>query len=214
MMNIVCELGRGQEGKCYLLEDGRVYKKFYIPLRLSAMDKYKKIMKIQDKSFIFPTELVFDDKKFYGYIMEYADEKIISESFKFYSLDKISTDAIKFENSILNISKNGILMNDFYDGNVLYGEKGFIGIDSDGYEFCDEDISDINLSYFRRLIVQCFQNSLLANKNNIYVIDKAYKYKYMKMPTYEIIIKVKDELERIYGSNIESIEDVNNIVRK
>lgn len=210
MMNIEKELGRGMEAKCYLLSDGRVYKKFYIPLRISATKRFNELMNIKNSNFRFPTELICDDKNFYGYIMGFVKGDTLFNIFSKIDINDMIKYAESFQNSISALSNNNLLLKDFSSKNVMYNsEEGFIGIDTDSYIKSDSTL-DTNLDYFNRLFITCLSDNIIMNKNTNYVLDRAWKYRSMKYNTYDIIKSVKDSLENIYDLEFNSIDDFNN----
>ena len=214
MINIVKEIGRGMEAKCFLLDDGRVYKKFYIPLRVSTTERFSELMKIKNKNFKFPTELIYDDKNFYGYIMGYVKGDTLFNIFSKIDLNDMIIHAKTFEESIVDISSSDLLLQDFSSKNVMYNDKdGFIGIDTDNYKM-NESSLDTNLDYFNRLFITCLSDNIIMNRNTNYVLERANEYRSMKYNTYEIILSVKEYLENIYKMEFSSIEDFNNKIGK
>ena len=59
-----------------------------------------------------------------------------------------------------------------------------------------------------------FITSIGINKNTQYIIDKINFNKYTGYRASEIIIKIKDEMEKYTKEQIETVEDFNRIIRK
>ena len=211
-------LKKGTTAKCFLLQNGNVFKQFNSPLNISDVERFKYFLNFENENVLFPFDFVCDNKKFYGYVTKRAIGDTLTESFSSSNLEKLSTNSIKVEKNIDLVSQGKILMHDLHSDNVIYDGNLMQIIDPDEYGIRDiytvEEIKDTNFKYYRTLISNLFINDLEINKNTQYIIDKINLYKYTGYRASEVIIKIKDDMEKYTKEQIETVEDFKSIIRK
>ena len=211
-------LKEGTTAKCFLLQNGNVFKQFNKPLRISDVERFKYFLNFENESILFPFDFICDNKKFYGYVTKRAIGETLSQSFSNSNLEKLSTHSIKVEKNIDFVSEGKILMHDLHSDNVIYDGNLVQIIDPDEYGIRDiyttEEIKDINFKYYRTLISNLFITNIGINKDTQYIIDKINFHKYTGYRASEVIIKIKDEMEKYTKEQIETVDDFNRIIRK
>ena len=211
-------LKKGTTAKCFLLQNGNVFKQFNSPLNISDVERFKYFLNFENENILFPFDFVCDNKRFYGYVTKRAIGDTLTESFSSSNLEKLSTNSIKVEKNIDLVSQGKILMHDLHSDNVIYDGNLMQIIDPDEYGIRDiytvEEIKDTNFKYYRTLISNLFINDLEINKNTQYVIDKINLYKYTGYRASEVIIKIKDDMEKYTKETINTVDDFNRIIKR
>lgn len=211
-------LKKGTTAKCFLLQNGNVFKQFNSPLNISDVERFKYFLNFQNENILFPFDFVCDNKRFYGYVTKRAIGDTLTESFSSSDLEKLSTHSIKVEKNIDLVSQGKILMHDLHSDNVIYDGNLMQIIDPDEYGIRDiytvEEIKDTNFKYYRTLISNLFINDLEINKNTQYIIDKINLYKYTGYRASEVIIKIKDDMEKYTKETINTVDDFNRIIKR
>ena len=204
--------------KLYLLEDDKLLKLFKNPRDISELERYKYFMDYANDSFIFPFEFVYDSKKFYGYITKrvYADtlESVFSKS----DLLELSSNSFKLEKDIDFVSSGGISLYDFHSENVLY--------DGNNYSVIDHDENGIlqNIGYVKKrnrqvhkiLISRLFLEKLeeLDFNHTKLIRENILGDMYSEIKPSELIIKIKEQIDKEYKEDVKKLEDITNIVRR
>ena len=211
-------LKKGTTAKCFLIQNGNVFKQFNSPLNISDVERFKYFLNFQNENILFPFDFVCDSKKFYGYVTKRAIGDTLTESFSSGDLEKLSTHSIKVEKNIDLVSQGKILMHDLHSDNVIYDGNLMQIIDPDEYGIRDiytvEEIKDTNFKYYRTLISNLFINDLEINKNTQYIIDKINLYKYTGYRASEVIIKIKDDMEKYTKETINTVDNFNRIIKR
>lgn len=209
-------LGKGGIAKCYTLEDGNVLKLFNHPRRVCEIERFKYFLEYANDSFLFPFEFIYDSEKIYGYITEKAPGVTLKQAFPTSNLLEMSKHSYKLEKDINFVSRGGILLYDMHDENVLYDGNKYSVIDPDenGRSSDLGSVFDSNHFIHRILISNLFLENLSKIKRTKVIKDKVTKYKYMSMKPSEMIVQVKDDMEKYYKENVDTIEDVINIVKR
>lgn len=211
-------LKKGTTAKCFLLQNGNVFKQFNSPLNISDVERFKYFLNFENENILFPFDFVCDNKRFCGYVTKRAIGDTLTESFSSSNLEKLSTNSIKVEKNIDLVSQGKILMHDLHSDNVIYDGNLMQIIDPDEYGIRDiytvEEIKDTNFKYYRTLISNLFINDLEINKNTQYVIDKINLYKYTGYRASEVIIKIKDDMEKYTKETINTVDDFNRIIKR
>lgn len=211
-------LAKGSCAKCYVLENGNVFKKFNEPLNISEIENFRQLLKYKNDSFLFPFDFVYDDKNFYGYITENALCKPLEKEISNSNLLNLSTHSIKLESDIKRLSKEKIILYDLNSKNVLYNGQKYIVIDPDDYcisqVYGSEFIEERNFKYYRIMFTNLFVKKILVNKNTRFMLDKINEYKYSNMLVSEIIIKIKEEIDKEFKSDINTIDELKEIFKR
>ena len=200
----------------YILEDGNLLKLFKNPRDLYEIDRFKYFLEYNNDSFIFPFEFIYDSNNFYGYITKRVYSNTLESVFAKSNLINLSTSSLKLEKDIDYISEGGIVLYDFHDENILYGNKKYSVIDHDENGICksSSDTKELNRKRHRIMIGKCFEKNIKNNKDTKYILEKIMKYKYMNIKPSEMIITIKEDMERYYKEDINNIEEMNNIIRR
>ncbi len=211
-------LKKGTTSKCFLLQNGNVFKQFNTHLSISDVERFKYFLNFENESILFPFDFIYDDKKFYGYVTKRAIGDTLSESFSSSNLEKLSTNSIKVEKNIELVSEGKIVMHDLHSDNVIYDGNLVQVIDPDEYGIRDgytvEEIKEINFKYYRILISNLFIRNMVLNKDTQYIIDKINLHKYTGYRASQIIINIKDEMEKYTKEQIDTVDDFNRIIKR
>ena len=209
-------LGKGEMAKCYLLEDGNVLKLFNCQRSIDEMEMFKHFMKYDNDSFVFPFEFIYDSEKFYGYITKFALGKTLEVEFPKSNLLNLSTNSIRLEKDIDFVSQGGIVLYDLHDRNVLYDGKKYSVIDHDENGI-KEDVSTVrrtNRQMHRILIGNLFIENLRKLERTKLITDKIQIYKFMDMKPSEMIVQIKSDMDNYYKEDINTVEEVKDIIRR
>ena len=211
-------LKKGTTAKCFLLQNGNIFKQFNNPLCISDVERFKYFLNFENESVLFPFDFIYDNKKFYGYVTKRAFGQTLRESFSSNNLERLSTHSIKTEKNIDFVSQGKILMHDLHFDNVIYDGNLVQIIDPDEYGIRDiytaDEIKDINFKYYRTLISNLFITNIGINKNTQYIIDKINFHKYTGYRASEVIINIKYEMEKYTKETINTVDDFNSIIKR
>ena len=202
--------------RLYILEDGNILKLFKNSKDLYEIDRYKYLLNYDNESFVFPFEFIYDSEKFYGYITKRVYADTLESNFSKNNLLDLSNNSIKLEKDINYVSKGGIILYDFHSENILYDGKKYSLIDHDEnaiYRHPD-DAKNTNQNYHRIVIGNLFLDNIENNKHTKLIKDKISKYKYMKMKPSEMIIRIKEDIDKQFNTDISKIENLNDIFRR
>lgn len=211
-------LKKGTTAKCFLLQNGNVFKQFNTPLNISDIGRFRCFLDFQNSSILFPFDFVYDSKRFYGYVTKRAIGDTLGDTFSKCDLEKLSHHSIDVENNIELVSQGKILMHDLHSDNVIYDGNLIQIIDPDEYGIREsstkEAIKDINFKYYKTLISHLFIANIGINQNTQYIIDRINFHKYTGKTASEIIIKIKEEMEEYTKERIQTVDDFNSIIRR
>ena len=56
-------LKEGTTAKCFLLQNGNVFKQFNNPLSISDVERFKYFLNFENESILFPFDFIYDNKK-------------------------------------------------------------------------------------------------------------------------------------------------------
>lgn len=216
------EIGKKEEfiisklSKLYILEDGNILKLFKNPRDVSEIDRYRYMLNYDNDNFVFPFEFIYDNRKFYGYITRRVNGKTLGSVFSKSILLDLSTNSHRLEKNIDYVSDGGITLYDLHSENILYDGKNYSVIDHDenGLYRKPQDAKSDNRFYYRTVIGNLFINNIENNKHTRLIKENINKYIYMKMFPSEMIVKVKEEMEKYYKEKIDTIDDLHTILRR
>ena len=211
-------LGKGHGGVCYDLGNGNALKLFSEVKSLKEIEKFKYMLKHKNESFLFPFEFISDNEHFLGYITKKSLGRTLEKSINGLNIEKLSTDSIPLEYNIKQLSKGKILLDDFHEGNIMYDKNKLEVIDTDFYK-TDVDlplevIEKRNLNYYKLVISGLFRRGIMYTKETKYIIDRIIKYEYLTISGSEMLIKIKEEMEKYYKEKIDTIDDLHTILRR
>lgn len=183
----VCKLkelpdGKGNFGKCYIIDDRTLYKEFYESSRSGysfKKESLKKIVNIKNDSFIFPKKLYTKGNEVLGYTMNYIHANRIDKlNYNFSIIDFICAfDTLK--ENLKKINDERIVMIDAGVKNTLFNGNFYI-IDTDFYEKEEDPYFDYN-------------------SNEEYIVMYLYEYLVLRENKYEMLslIEKNDDLRII-----------------
>lgn len=169
-------IGYGDCGKCYLLDNGLVYKEFF-PEVLDLLNKYsmKNFTCLDSELVAFPKTIVYkneiNDDNIMGYLYNYVDGDLLWDISDSESMNDIITASDKLEKEMVFLAKNGVYLFDVNSGGVIYTKTKEIKlIDTDLYKYWDcEDPYDIYKSSIKEwgLFIMLFLNTGFPFDNEI-----------------------------------------------
>lgn len=209
-------LGEGFMAKCYTLENGNVLKLFNNPMNVSEIDRFKYFLKYSNDTILFPFEFIYDENTFYGYITKRALGQTLGQTFSNSNLLNLSTNSYKFERDIDFVSNGGIILYDLHEDNVLYDGNKYTVIDPDEYEKNDGFLytKESNQAIHRFLINDLFYINLVKFKTSKMLLEKITKYKYLSIKPSQMIVQIKEDIEKYYKEDITTLDDIKNITRR
>lgn len=212
------KLGEGETSICYELQNQNVFNEFNSPLSLSEIEKFKHFLKYENKSFLFPFDFVYDEKYFYGYITKRARGLELHENILKSDLEKLSKASSVVEEDIDFISQGNILIRDLHAGNIIYDDEKLQIIDQNEYIIKPNyDIVDVigeNSKTYRIMFTNLFKSYIFHNKESRFILQKLNKYENSGYSTSEIIIKLKEDIEKHYKEEINTLEEFDRLIRK
>ena len=211
-------ISKGKYSKCYELESGSVLKIFNKPQSLTEIDKFRYMLKYKNENFLFPIDFVYDDKKFYGYIVKKAIGNPIKDVFSSSNLEELASHSAVLEKNISKISKGRILVDNFHEGNIMYNGKKFEVIDTDFYQapvpFSPKEIKSDNLTHYRFIISRLLNENLKYSEDTKYVIEQVRKYVCKNLLPSDMIMLIKEDIEDYCKEEINTLDDFQKIIRR
>ena len=208
----VKSLGFGREGTCFLLDNGKVikdlYESYYPDFALQFKD-------LNIDSFVFAKSGVLINNYINAIFIEYIEgltllEKIPNNE----DILLIGEQLQKLVEDIKKISKLGIIVRDFYLGNVIYNKNGFNIIDTINYlylhkgDYIIDNLIEIMNKLYNILIGEIYSckeipsNLLFLGQNDILENPKDY------------LKELKEKIEEIGEQNITTLGDAKKILIK
>lgn len=211
-------LGKGHEGVCYDLKNGNALKLYGNVRSLFEIEKFKYMLKHKNESFLFPFEFVFDNEHFLGHISKKALGLTLEKSFNNLDLETLFVHSMSLEDNIEQISQAKILLDDFHEGNVMYDKEKLEVIDTDFYKINVDipvkNITRLNLDYYKFTISGLLKRGIKCTDKTRYIFDKIVKYEYLTKSGSELLIKIKEDMEKYYKEKIDTIEDLHEVLRR
>ena len=131
-------IGEGTSGSCYLTTFGNVYKELNQVGRY-LYDQIKDLTNYKSDLIAFPKSLIYykyeSKRGFRGYLMDHFEGVTLDYLEGKIDINVFLDHLYKLEEEIKNISKEGIVLSDINDKNMMYDENGGLKlIDTDLYE--------------------------------------------------------------------------------
>ena len=103
-----------------------------------------------------------------------------------------------------------------HEDNIMDDGNNFSVIDHDiTYLSASKNKAKLDNDYFYRMVVaNLFIKNIEKNKYTKFILEKINKYKYIKIKPSEIIINVKEDLDKTFNENISALDELNNIIRR
>ena len=148
--------------------------------------------------------------------MKKVSGKTLKQMFSKSTLTNLSNHSYKLERDIDFLSSGGIFLYDLHDENVLYDGNKYSVIDPDEYGIRSntERAKEYNSSKNRILISNLFLDNIESTKHTILIRKNIYEYKNIGIRPSEMIAQVKSDIENYYKERIDTLEDINNIIRR
>lgn len=145
-------LNNGCSATCYLTDFGKVFKEY--PEEYEFLRELEFLTYYQSQDFAFPEEFVFlleDEKKsLRGYLMKYIEGTTIKTLKDATMLRDFVRALNEFEREMLNLTTQGLLLNDLNQENLIYTpDKKIKAVDTDLYDVTSDD--DFSSMYKRNL---------------------------------------------------------------
>lgn len=208
-------LGTGIDGKCVLLDNGRVIKL----LHNSYDSKYTLPFKgLKNSSFVFEDEEICIDNQVWAVLMNEAKGKKVSD-YKPLNQDllKLGRQLRVLTNDICEISSLGILIQDFHTGNLLYDEDKFTIIDTfqylmlPGSNYKNDNLREVMTS---RNGIYPFLLSEFMNCREFWINNSYYRrMDYIEYPDHYFEV-LKYQLEKYYGEEIKTLGDAEMVLKR
>lgn len=200
-------LGSGYNASVYKLDDNNVFKKFDKPNKFEYSCEY--LSNYCSDAFIYPKELVYENGRFVGYIMDYIHGNTLDKIDENENIHKYIEEVKRKEYDVAGISAHKLFAIDFKAENIIYtDDKELIFIDTDYYfKYPKKDLYQLNLTSFS---FACLMPLL-----NIYHED----FKSKRLNHYKELVKdgrmrasrffneVTDEINHEVSSDIETFKD-------
>ena len=215
-------LGSGKFGDCYLTKNNFVFKEFTCPCNKETEETLFYECNINNKSFMFPLELIYKNDKDYtnliGYLKKYSDGTFISDIDSNEKLENILRSIIIFEKNIKEISKYKIRIFDLKNENVLYSKDNML-------EVIDTDFYKVDNSLNYRDIIKCNMMELeyLISTNlikiNPYCLSPKKLFSYYestsdgKMLVSDYLYEIINEINKTIDYDIKSYSDFNDGIK-
>lgn len=213
--------GKGGFGRCYILDDKTLYKKFFkqdngkYPFEYDHFDKF---YGIESDSFVFPIEVETKGDYVLGYTMDYIHADTLELLDFDYSISDFIVALDKLKQGLYEITEQGIIISDVNAKNILYDGE-FHVIDTDLYMTKDEsyfDPYDHNEDYLIRYLYayftqeKCSQEIKEIINQNDYLISltrnilKDAKTSDLK----EFLYELRDYVSRLAHKDIDNFDDM------
>lgn len=189
--------GEGGFGRCYIINNDTLYKKFYkqndgkYPFSYDYFDKF---IGVESDSFVFPNDVETRGDYTIGYTMDYIHADTLELLDFDFSIDDFITSLDKLREGLYEITEQGIVICDVNAKNMLY-DGDFHVIDTDLYMTKDETYFDPE------------------EKNEDYLASYLYYYLTQEKCPYEVngLINENDYLrlinnDMVKGANISNLK--------
>ena len=153
--------GKGGFGRCYIIDDNTLYKKFFkqdngkYPFEYDHFDKF---YGVKSDSFVFPRDIETKGDYTLGYTMDYIHADTLELLDFDYSISDFIVALDKLKQGLYEVTEQGIIISDVNAKNMLYDGE-FHVIDTDLYMTKDEsyiDPYDHNEDYLIRYLYLYF----------------------------------------------------------
>ncbi len=204
-------LGCGREGSCFLLSNDVVMKKLYDDYNPEFALQFKDL---DIKSFVFATSGVYIKNYIRAIFMKYINgETLITAPKEKITITDFSKALQQLVEDVKKISEMGILMRDFHCGNIIYDGKDLKIIDTMCYlnlhnsSYFESNIRDVILAIYRKVLNEILHTDLFFEKYNIFDLDVITN-------PIQFFSDIKRDTERASGEKVETIADVEKVLKK
>ena len=206
-------LGAGFEGQSILLKNDLVLKDYFKPRDIEEKDKLLQFKDIDLDSFSFTKDVCNDDEKIYGAITKYANGLTV-ENCRIYddNAENLCNNLQKLSDDINKLTELNILINDNFLDNIVYDGNKFTMIDTQCYEYNQEEIDDllaVNLGIIEHIyfkLLGTFIDYHLRRTDSDY--KDCFYDKYLLSNPKETLMGIKEELENYLGEDYNSFFEI------
>ena len=210
--HIVKHLGYGNDGCCFLMDNGLVLKRLYQKV---SYDEAKKFQSIQTNSFVFPCGVLMVEGEVQGVFMEYVKGNNL---FQHVPIDQdllvLGKHLQVLEENLEYVSKEGVLAQDFCSKNVIYDYKQFKIIDTTPYlyhkgcDYTNENMIEVMSRIYEALLIElAYQKKFpkeLSYSKDMNVLKNPLGY----------FCLLKSKLESDTNQEINTLEDAKKVLVK
>lgn len=218
--------GKGNFGKCYIMDDKTLYKEFYKNSYSGysfKKENLKRITNIKNDSFIFPKKLYTKGDEVLGYTMDYIHaDRMDKLNYNFSIIDFIYAFDVLKEN-LKKINDERILMIDAGVKNTLFNGNFYI-IDTDFYEKNDDPYFDYNSN--EEYIVMYLYEYLILRENKYEMLNLIEKsddlrivnddlMKKFNISTFKIFLyELREEICKINHRDIDNFSEMIKVLKR
>ena len=200
-------IGSGFCAHCYRCKDGNVFKKFKnnedgqgIVEREDLEEIMEALNKSSNSSIIGPKILVYQDKKFIGYIYEHINGIEVSSISRFARIDTLFKNIGVLLEDIHKLTENRVELFDTHGRNILFDGHYHI-IDMDKSIIAKDDVPDERLErYNKEAFFITIINAIYGFKpwhEGVYTGVEINDYIYRKDINIDSLRELKEEFERV-----------------
>lgn len=208
----VKNLGIGREGRCSLLDNGKVIKYLYDDYNPEFVLQFKDI---DSSSFLFAKEGIFVDDYVAAILMEYAKGMALSSKKPVdQNIITLGNQLQILSNDIVSISEKSVFVKDFHCGNIIYDGNAFKVIDTLPYLlFSRGNYKNENL----REVMNRIYEFLLSDIISYRIVRRDYTYlgrlDRLEYPS-EYFNELKSYLENTLGEEINTLGEASVSLKK
>ena len=220
-------------GEYYYVSDNKKFIKLYSD---DYLERYhdvideEKLLKYKDllvDGVVFVEGIIYLNGTIVGEISQYVEGK--SGKDKYFGdipIDKLILSLEKLKNTVQEISKNGIIINDPYIENIIFDGNNFVLVDMTEADDSDKNYDDIFKENMINIMYELFEEIFIGrgiDNSNIYgyLEDINSKYKnflyeddYLLMNPGRLIKEIVLEIEGILGRKFNTINEIDNYLKR
>lgn len=220
-------------GEHYYVSDNKKFIKLYSD---DYLERYhdvideEKLLKYKDllvDGVVFVEGIIYLNGTIVGEISQYVEGK--SGKDKYFGdipINKLILSLEKLKNTVQEISKNGIVINDPYIENIIFDGNNFVLVDMTEADDCDKNYDDIFKENMINIMYELFEEIFIGrgiDNSSIYgyLEDINSKYKnflyeddYLLMNPGRLIKEIVLEIEGILGKKFNTINEIDNYLKR
>lgn len=221
------EHGEGKFGKCYILDEGTIYKEFKPDIEEELIICEENLLPLvgkENETFILPRYLNCEDDILLGYTMRYINAPCLKRLGHNISLSKLALATPQVYQDIENLSNKKIISADVSDRNILFNDNIHI-IDSDFYTLgdnIDKILLENRKNYNQAILSYICETSMTKNEIEEFIMNDFYlKYLYnllerggSKEAMIGFLTTLKIKISEYAGKEVDNLKDVYKILKK
>ena len=217
-------VGEGMIGKCYLTEEGQLFKEF-----LNKRNDYQVLKMISEsfdsKHLAFPSTFIFledDPTALVAYLREYIQGYTFDKLPYSVKMEEFIKSLNDFEKDLYENTRRGLEYRDMHAKNMIYRPDNIItAIDTESFDYSYEDtkmrIIDSLYELYYTICGEMLNCSMVADSQAQQIINRASKIGYQEfLRTSQMLEKLIEYLEKNRSCKIETYGDLkqNLVLRK